>query len=928
MCLLATLSGGFNNLKIDHRKSGSKNVRENSIASQPAASVTAETSFSSPKRNQRSLRERLKKSSMASVEAFRRPNLNKTMRQRTHRLFKGLTPEANNTSNTSSAANEPPAPSIESSNRTLSVITAKSSTPSSTSPISAVSTLSESTSSTKHLEAIGIHMTSLAAVLEALLLGLYNTFARSHVAPSIDSVLPPLASGSVFCGPLDVKGRKEVQDRESLEGLLSNFSNKDPATLLDGRKKVAKSSSSASGEETELNTCNRWRILRQLCRLCTERIGDLTERGRAALCYLGLLLGPRGLREYRLPPTPSYLGTADAVPHCDEYQSSHHHGHRSRWRRLGKQHQIHRKPRTSTPVRESLSKYEGGRIDLARITAPLRSAKGKQRRKLSVESRFTASGPHDHIGVPTLGREATAAASMLSKEAGKNSEGKELFAMNGNLLDVPDSENADINISTASRSPTASTHQATSSCTSSDVSSNSDNISSAVSSNDEEEEDNFHSTFIALNEVEEDEEEEVEDREEEEEESSEHPMTGKCDQCVTNEPHSLEKSKPDTEDTFQNALSTLDQCDAMPEYELAVVNDIDEDIVSAKSSLDASLPSLNEQPSFLNENRLSTQQQVDLKSKHSQTLRKSEGEERKHKKSKRPRFHLRSPSVVSEGAIGVTVASTRIPQLPSYFVIELLPSLHFILSTVQSHFAVSAINSLVQRANLELWSNVLLYTNSICNSMLYYDAVDKMKATVFNRTASSNYEQINQSNPTEGRPLSPAGSVVSSGSSRASSTLIRDDEEKEGEPPTVVEVPSLNRSHREAPITNASFQVVRPEEDIPLVTDKAAERASSTVYIDTRQRAKSVSPRHEIIPPAMDASRDLTGFYCGDLCGTGKTSQYHRTLSFNPRLCSALRSSSPKSPSNLKVTFDDESLAAGKGDQVASESLSPPSHWI
>lgn len=79
-----------------------------------------------------------------------------------------------------------------------------------------------------------MYMTSLAAVLEALLLGLYNTFARSHAAPSDENALPPFASGSVFCGPLDVKARKEDQDKESLEGLLSNFSNKAPADVSNG----------------------------------------------------------------------------------------------------------------------------------------------------------------------------------------------------------------------------------------------------------------------------------------------------------------------------------------------------------------------------------------------------------------------------------------------------------------------------------------------------------------------------------------------------------------------------------------------------------------------------------------------------------------------------------------------------------------------
>nr|CDS28802.2 hypothetical transcript [Hymenolepis microstoma] len=62
----------------------------------------------------------------------------------------------------------------------------------------------------------------------------------------------------------------------------------------------------------------------------------------------------------------------------------------------------------------------------------------------------------------------------------------------------------------------------------------------------------------------------------------------------------------------------------------------------------------------------------------------------------------------SSGIVGVSVASTHIPQLPPYFVLELLSDLHFILCPVQPHLAVSAFHALAQRVNLKLWSNALV----------------------------------------------------------------------------------------------------------------------------------------------------------------------------------------------------------------------------
>lgn len=55
--------------------------------------------------------------------------------------------------------------------------------------------------------------------------------------------------------------------------------------------------------------------------------------------------------------------------------------------------------------------------------------------------------------------------------------------------------------------------------------------------------------------------------------------------------------------------------------------------------------------------------------------------------------------------------SRRIPRLSPCFVIDLLPSLHFLLSTSHAALAATAISSLASRANMELWSCVSHFPN-------------------------------------------------------------------------------------------------------------------------------------------------------------------------------------------------------------------------
>lgn len=935
LVLSTTLSCGIGNFKTDHRASRKSHARHKhsiSVNCSATTSLTTEIPISivppSGIRTQTSFRSRLKKSSIASV------------RHRTHRFLKGFNPDASG--NVSNMTESPPqkqqqqfSPSLDSS------LTAKSSLH-----------FPPSLEYMRYVETIGMHMTNLAAVLEALLLGLYNTFARNQMAPSVYSALPPFSSRSVFCGPLNVRGKREEQDGELVEALLQLFSNPDPSSLLINGKKDAKNGSlvAVAGEEMELTPCNRWRILRLLCRLCSERIGDLTERGRAALCHLALLLGPYGLREHRLPPSPvSFVANSDTLRNHNQCSTSiHHHGEqKSRWRGFSMTQSHHRDRRgetvmrTSTPMSESCHhKYGiggGGRIDLSKITAPLKRGKLSVRSaKVKLPPQVNIIGPsNDHTdnNIAGLGNSMTAVTeAAISSEEAENDDSRVVDEL---LLGFED-EDSEIVVEdeAASRSLTASPsipQGASSSYTSSSsevssivVSADDDLVRSSLSSSHSSSastrsfspsneavfqgEADLLKVFGALTVV--GEEEIFDDKEATDQFSDENPLN------VNEQQKRNRDEDPESEDghTSKNGRST-NKFRAIPGREIPIGSVVD-DLDSIRSIVDASVNSLNEKSS------------IALKEKVHKTTRRGEmGERDKRKKSKRKHFPLGVGSgSKSSGIVGVSVASARIPQLPPYFVLELLPGLHFILCTVQSHLAVSAIHALAQRASLELWSNVLLYTNSICNSKLYYDVTDETKTSHLNGNGPGQIESIiDQSTSTVGgHALSSSGSVVSSDSSHASLTLMDHHQTTESS--------ALNRSHRKAPITNASFQVVRPEEDIPLVLDRPSQIkcTSLSVKMDARQRPKSQSPQHQSFTPMTSSAlervpevpRGFRGLHCGGLCGSGKTSRRYRTLSFNPRLCSALKTERPKSPNNHKVTFMEDARGKKADNHAnASESL-------
>nr|CDS23432.1 Hyccin [Echinococcus granulosus] len=784
LVLSTTFSSSFGSFSINQRVSVSHCHAKYSFPTGVTTRTSAAAATTSPEvalpRGRKSLRHRLKKSSVVSVDALRRPSFNRTVRQRTRRILAGFTSDPANTSNVGATA--APADSSTHSSSSVTATTARSCNTTTSTPTSLPTSQKAS--------AIGTHMASLAAVLEALLVGLYNTYVRQLVVPrrgaNLFSALPPFASGSVFCGPLDMTKTKEDQETEIVESFLHLFPNRDSTAHV--------------VEECQLTACNRWRVLCLLCRISIERINDLSDRGREALCHLALLLGPRGLREHRFPP-PVATVTADVSPPRRR--------RRSRWQRFARHHHQERhskgapppslplEPRASTPLQGSQRQSNrviaaAARLDLTRITAPLRSVPAVQR-----EGTSTSMDMQPSLNMVGLQKGKKTRLSPMHKVLWKTANPLMTMMLMRMILSLQ--------IATP---PAFPLHQ------------------------------QQHQQQEQL-----------------------------CQQQLPQQQESHTPTAP-----------------------VARISDFDE-----------------------------------------------------KKKSKRHQFHgLPRGSGVGSGGhtktemVGMLVASVRIPRLPAQFVLDLLPGLHFALTTTQSHLAATAVDALAQRANLELWSNVLLYTNSIRNSKVYVHAAT---ASLDQNCIALSARQSNQSNGSRTlRGVSPGGSRASSiAGSGASSTL--EEERRPASPVTVIE--TSRQSKVPMAITNASFQAVRPEEDIPLmVNDERVSSVGNNVLTASapppsplrstpsyqneeespprklQPRSKSFSPHHKRTALPLP-SRGFLRLNCAS-CNSCGSSSRQRTLSFNSRPCGALRNSRPKSPYNLKVTFADES---GIGNR---EVLSPP----
>ncbi|VDM30194.1 unnamed protein product [Hydatigera taeniaeformis] len=899
--------GGFptsDRASVSHRHAKSSVATTGTTEAPTATTSTTNAGVASP-RSRKSLRHRLKKTSVISVDALRRPNFNRTVRRHTRRILAGFTSDPTNVSNIGTTA--APADSSTHSSSSATATTAKS--------CSTTASIPSSLSASEKVPAIGTHMASLAAVLETLLLGLYNTYARrlatSRSWGNLYSSLPTFASGSVFCGPLDIMKSMEEHEMEMVRSFLHLFPNR--------------SSTAHAAEQFELTACNRWRVLCLLCRLSTERIDDLSDRGREALCHLALLLGPRGLHEYRFPP-PVATATTDA---------SSPRRRRSRWSRFARHHHHRRhsrgarhpssptEPRASTPLRASQYQSDrviaaAARLDLARIAAPLRSVVAAQQGGTSAS---TGMQPSFNL-VGQCDSKDTASVDMKKKS------------------EEDDSDN-DPDLS-ASQTPTSSINTDSSNGTSAETGSN-----ASVCSDDYVNDDAFDASFSILDEEEGEENSYVDDEdreyENEEDEVSDHhsplPVNGVLETEFNRNALNVDSEgtgppKAEVDETFTNAQSILEDCEPVD------INDGDDDAVTANSHSSCTLDPLHKQKS----QQQSLEQLLHQQESHTTTApmpRISDVGERKT--SRRRQFHGLGRSSGGEkerhartGMVGVFMGSVRIPRLPAQFALDLLPGLHFALTTAQSRLAATAIDSLARRADLELWSNVLLYTNSIRNSKAYVDAAT---ASLDQNCIVVSVGQSNQSNGSVTlRGLSPGASRASSVTGSGTSSTL----EEQRYPASPVTVIKTSRQPRQPmAITNASFHVVRPEEDIPPMKTEGRINSDvnknpgvsnpppplllSTSPYHTREasplrrlhpRSKSLSPRYKEAELSLP-SRGFLRLNCAG-CSTSKPLVRQRALSFNPRLCSALRNSRSKSPYHLKVTFADESGIDRR------EVLSPP----
>ncbi|KAH9283268.1 hypothetical protein ECG_03611 [Echinococcus granulosus] len=250
--------------------------------------------------------------------------------------------------------------------------------------------------------AIGTHMASLAAVLEALLVGL-NTYVRQLVVPrrgaNLFSALPPFASGSVFCGPLDMTKTKEDQETEIVESFLHLFLNRDSTAVKTMDTSYYAPRQTTIVIEERLQNSTQVMFVLRVYITYTILVGLV---GTLSPCTT---VGSAGLREHRFPP-PVATVTADVSPHA---------AGRSRWQRFARHHHQERhskgapppslplEPRASTPLRGSQRQSDrviaaAARLD-TRITAPLRSVPAVQRgtsTSMDMQPSLNMVGPCDY----------------------------------------------------------------------------------------------------------------------------------------------------------------------------------------------------------------------------------------------------------------------------------------------------------------------------------------------------------------------------------------------------------------------------------------------------------------------------------------------------------------------------------------------------
>uniref|UniRef100_A0A5K3FKF7 UNC80 domain-containing protein n=1 Tax=Mesocestoides corti TaxID=53468 RepID=A0A5K3FKF7_MESCO len=779
-------------------------------------------------RARKSLRERLKKPGSSSsaggvatttTPKFRRPMVSSAVKDRTRRIFAGLTPNAETTGG-STASSE---------------LTA------------------------------GTNLATLSAILEALLLGLYNTYAsqKRFATPSYFT-LPPFSDGSVFSGPLPVS---EVVRRraEALARSSAHDSGLAPFPYLE-----------------EITHSNRWHFLRFLCRLSTGCVGDLSERGREALCHLACLLGPSGLRDHSLPERLLDATTSTPTPRQ---------GSRS-WKNFGRRrHRRHQHRPTSR------HRARADRLDIACITAPLQSAAmqtAKEEEELGHASRLdgreeseNASSQDVHSCPPVEEAEEGAVDSVVVEEEGGPNVGEEEeeeddddedvsalsefqtttstpeeLASNGSIysddevvaLEEEEEEDSGLRHIPNTSSPVSNGRRTHYESNSSNVKKR---LPTLLNANCNETCDEVPSASETEEEVEEDDDDNVAFEVEEGEDDGDGDDLEMGDAVTAN-------SCPPSPDDLTSATAS----DALPSAPPP----------SPPPPPPPPLPPAPQPPAP------ASPPPGKAKRKTKSTSVKK-GDQVDHfeaaRSTPRPRM-------------------SRIPYICSQFVIDLLPGLHYILATPQAHLAVSAIHELTTRATIELWSNVLLFVNGVSNSKFFLDAVHasavSRKSGCCATTSITQLDQTNQSNT--------ATSAVSVEQSPALSLdplhhrhLPRPFPPSSSEDEQHSFAGVTGRHPCKTVITNASFQTVRPEEDIPLVKVPGPAEVAPPSWLPPptppppqRIRPKSLSPRPSLAsrrPPQTLSPRDIFLRLNCTNCGTSRTLEApsrHRPQSFNARV--------------------------------------------
>nr|VZI03167.1 unnamed protein product [Spirometra erinaceieuropaei] len=738
-------------------------------------------------------------SNLASKQSSNLLRGHQIMRQRTRKMFAGLSPQPVFRHKQQQQQQKQPAGQVQ---QSPAVTTTTAEAAAEVVPASTVSLLGG-------LPAFAANLAALSAILEACLLSLYNAYAlRQPAVPqsrSADGIPAALFGGSIFSAAiptpaavtainmLSPRVRTDLTsgsillptptERLVVQSSSIGSSSSSPLpprlpSLADCQPSIVSSISSRGeqGEqgihltrprlprEKQITASNRMRILCLLCRNYVDHVFTSSTLSREAFCQLALLLGPRGM-QHSLPPR---LLTANFRKHR----------RKKGWNKICRKRFENIRTVDVSGLASTDAVAVATSVQLAASIPSAALQSPRRPKRLSSEEGGPLEGPETSTSISASSSSSSPSSAFSSNvsedETGSNMSIYSNSSSNSVAADekdgpLPDGTNANNN---------AGVHQTDSDGAADDgdeyLSSTADHDPSTVDEGHQLQaptSPSFSSSPAVVS-------------------SAASSATSKDTPLALDSPRVPTGSKngPASRDSLCRVTATTGA--AMPPH--GAVKRMEVSATAANSPLTSTGAEGKRQP------------------------------KQRHRKARRRQRHASDPT---RSASSVPPVS-RIARLSSDFVLELLPGLDYLLDTELAPRSVEAIRALESRATFELWPDILLYINGITNGQPFRTAVVASQQLSTNTNQSHSSARDNTSEHSGSHRAITATSRAGGARHRhqhhlppviseSCKTALPGDDRTLSSPV----VPALGTVSKPSPhiITNAGFQALRTAEDIPLV---------------------------------------------------------------------------------------------------------------